>query len=354
MSRRILTGMRTTGVLHLGHYVGALERWIEYQNDPNFDNECYFLLADFQALSTHADRPEVMARSVREVVLDWMSVGLDPTRDNVKFVLQSQVTGRMELSLMLQMVARYKDIMDIPTLKHELQDLEDQHRNPTIGFIAYPVDQAADIAMVTPQPPGQWDRILVPVGSDQNPILERCNVIYRTFNAQYQRQVFLQCTAHEGRVGRLPGTGDPDTPEGGKMAKGKSNTINLSDDPATVRGKVHGMYTDRKHEHATDAGDTERNPVFVYLRTFHPDQTRVAQMDKDYRTAGVRLGDVQVKNELASAINQFLDPIRERRAEAERTANVRDIVMTGTKEASDLCVQVVESAREAMHLRFPT
>lgn len=354
MVRRVLTGMRTTGVLHLGHYVGALEGWRQYQDDTEFDNDCYFLLADFQALSTHADKPEFLRQSVRDVVLDWLSVGLDPTRSNVHFVLQSMVQGRMELSQMLQMVARYRDIMETPTLKQELKDLEDQRKNPTIGFIAYPVDQAADIAMITPQPIGYWDKILVPVGSDQNPILERDNVIYRTFNATYGCNVFLPCTPHVGRVGRLPGTGDPNTAEGGKMSKGKDNTINLSDDPTTIRGKVREMYTDRNHLRATDAGETERNPVFVYLRIFHPDQAKVSQMEKDYRTPGVRLGDVEVKNELAAAINSFLDPIREKRAEMERTANIRDIVITGTEAASKLCMPVVEAARKAMHLNFPT
>lgn len=348
--RRVLTGMRTTGRLHLGHYVGALEPWLKYQNDTEFDYDCYFLLADFQALSTHASRPEVLTRSIREVVQDWLSVGLDPTRPNVHFVQQSQIPERYELSMLLQMVARFKDVMDIPTINEEMKNLEDP---PTVGFVTYPVDQAADVFMVTPQPPGQYDRIYVPVGDDQNPILERNNLWARTFNQMYGRRVFVQCTIHGGRLGRLPGTGDPDMPEGGKMSKSRGNTIDLADGVKAVHDKVMAMYTDKNHLRVTDPGETTKNPVFVYLRTFHDDGDRVAQMEEDYRTPGVRLGDVEVKNELSSAINRFLEPIRDRRARFKE-ADLREYVMEGTRLAREHCVAVTNAARDAMHLAFPS
>lgn len=352
MIHRVLTGMRTTGVLHLGHYVGALKAWLDYQNNTEMDYDNYFLLADFQALSTHADRPEVLTQAIRDVVLDWLSVGLDPTLPNVHFVQQSQIPERYELSMMFQMVARYKDIMDIPTLKVELRQLEDQRKNPTVGFITYPVDQAADVFMVTPQPLGPYDKIYVPVGSDQNSILERGNVIARSFNSMYNCKIFTPCTIHEGVLGRLPGTGDPSKPEGGKMGKSLGNTINLSDDPATVRGKVMEMYTDEEHKNIGDAGDTFTNPTFVYHRAFNDNKAEVADLTERYKTPGVRCGDVEVKEKLAVAINRFLDPIREKRARCE-SADIRGMVVEGTRRARELCIPVVEAARDAMHLKLP-
>jgi tryptophanyl-tRNA synthetase len=159
--KRVLTGIRPTGSLHLGHYVGALKQWIEIQQSGEY--ECFFLVADIQALTTHADNPDLLPKSVREVVLDWLSMGLDPALPNVHFVLQSQVEGRADLSSLFTMIAKYSEVIRNPTLKTEME----MQKNATVGFMNYPVDQVADIYMVNPIPTRKGDKVLVPVGTDQ-------------------------------------------------------------------------------------------------------------------------------------------------------------------------------------------
>jgi len=338
-TKRVLTGMRTTGQLHLGHYVGALKQWVEVQNTGDYD--CYFLLADIQALTTHADRPELLTTSVRDVVLDWLAVGLDPTRPNVHFVLQSQVSERAELSIALSMIAGYNEVTRNPTLKAELKDLG---KDATIGFIAYPVDQVADIYMVSPTPPESGDKLLVPVGEDQVPHLEYARVLARRFNQKYGK-VFVPCEALVGEVGRLVGTDGQ-----AKMSKSKGNTINLADDAKTVESQVMKMFTDPKRIRADMPGDTVNNPVFIYHRAFNPDKDEVADLAERYKKG--RVGDVEVKSRLAAVLNNFLDPIRERRAKFERE-DLRELLVKGTKAAKEACVPVMQSVREKMHLVYP-
>lgn len=338
-TKRVLTGMRTTGQLHLGHYVGALKQWLDIQNTGEYD--CYFLLADVQALTTHADRPELLTQSIRDVVLDWLSVGLDPTKQNVHFVLQSQIPERAELSIALSMIAGYNEVMRNPTLKAELKDLG---KDATMGFIAYPVDQVADIYMVSPTPPETGDKLLVPVGEDQVPHLEYARVLARRFNQKYGK-VFVPCEALVGEVGRLVGTDGQ-----AKMSKSKGNTINLADDVKTVERQVTKMFTDPKRIRADMPGDTENNPVFIYHRAFNPDKAEVADLTERYEKG--KVGDVEVKRRLAAVINNFLDPIRERRAKFERE-DLRELLIAGTKKAQKASVLVIESVREKMHLVYP-
>lgn len=338
-TKRVLTGMRTTGQLHLGHYVGALKQWLDIQNKGEYD--CYFLLADIQALTTHADRPELLTQSIRDVVLDWLGVGLDPTKPNVHFVLQSQISERAELSIALSMIAGYKEVMRNPTLKAELKDLG---KDATMGFITYPVDQVADIYMVSPTPPETGDKLLVPVGEDQVPHLEYARVLARRFNQKYGK-VFVPCEALVGEVGRLVGT-DGQV----KMSKSKGNTINLADDAKTVERQVTKMFTDPKRIRADVPGNTENNPVFIYHRAFNPDETEVADLTERYQRG--KVGDVEVKRRLAAVLNNFLNPIRERRAKFERE-DLREILIAGTKVAKNACIPVMESVREKMHLVYP-
>ncbi|RJR25128.1 tryptophan--tRNA ligase, partial [Candidatus Microgenomates bacterium] len=220
--KRALTGMRTTGRLHLGHYIGALEQWLQVQERG--DIECFFLLADVQALTTHADRPEILAESIRDVVLDWLAVGLDPALARVHFVLQSQVPERAALSMLLQMIAYRKEVERNPTLKTELKQQADG-RKVTMGFMTYPVDQVADILMVCPYPPKREDELLVPVGEDQVPHLEYARTLAKRFNEMYGRRIFLPCKPMVGRVGRLVGIDGQ-----AKMSKSLNNAIYLSDD----------------------------------------------------------------------------------------------------------------------------
>ena len=341
--RRVLTGMRTTGVLHLGHYDGALRKWLEYQE--NADSENFFLLADYQALTTHSDHPEILTTSVVDVALDWLAVGLDPTRNDVHFVQQSQIPERHELSMLLQMVAKWSDIKDIPTVRTELKNLKTEE---TVGFFAYPCDQAADVFMVQPVPSAKYDRVIVPVGDDQRSILERCNKIVNRFNTQYKVELFRPCIIVSGEKGTLKGIDGQE-----KMGKSLNNAINLTDSPEVVHKKIHErMFTDPNHLRVSDAGTTAGNMVFEYLRKFDPDQATVEQLAIDYETPGVRLGDVQLKNRLVNVLNEMLAPIQERRSKFSRS-DVRDIVMSGTSRARELCVPVLDEVRRLMHVGFP-
>ena len=338
MARKVvLTGMRTTGSLHLGHYIGALKQWLEVQQTREY--ECYFLLADVQALTTHAHDPALLTQSVKEVTLDWLAVGLDPNRSH--FVLQSQVPERYELSALLMMIARFSEVKRNPTLKDELRLQHDA----SMGFMAYPVDQAADIYMVSPTPPEDGDELLVPVGQDQVPHLEYSRVLARRFNESYG-PVFVPCKALIGEIGRLVGTDGKD-----KMSKSLGNTVNLSDDAATLQQKVRSMFTDPNRVRADMPGETENNPVFIYHRAFNANPAEVAELTERYQHG--RVGDVEVKAKLIKALDEFLDPIRERRAQYEKV-DIREILMDGTNAARAACAPVIQAVRSYMHLTFPS
>jgi tryptophanyl-tRNA synthetase len=338
-TRRILTGMRTTGRLHLGHYVGALKMWKEMQDRREY--ECFFLLADVQALTTHASNPEILTESVRQVVLDWLAVGLDPAREDVNFVLQSQIPERHELSILLSMIARYREVANNPTLKDELK----RQKKATVGFMAYPVDQVADILMVSPWPIEYGDELIVPVGEDQAPHLEYARRLAGRFNKQYGK-TFLRCRTEIGEVGRLVGLDGSD-----KMGKSLDNAIFLSDDPETVERKVRGMFTDPKRTRADIPGTVEGNPVFIYHDAFNPDKEEVEDLKTRYRAG--KVGDVEVKKKLAAAINATLDPIRERREIAEKEADIGRILRGGTGKARVACQTIVAEVRQKMFLRYP-
>lgn len=339
MSRKVvLTGMRTTGSLHLGHYVGALKQWKAIQDAG--EHECYFLLADVQALTTHADRPELLLQSVRDVTLDWLSVGLNPDFSNIHFVLQSQVPERYELSALLMMIAKYGEVMRNPTLKSEL----DRQPNASMGFMAYPVDQVADIYMVNPYPRQLGDEVLVPVGEDQVPHLEYARDLADRFNRDYGN-IFTPCKPLVGDVGRLIGIDGK-----AKMSKSIGNTIELGDSADTVQKKVMGMFTDPNHLRVEDPGDPDVNPVFTYLRAFDPNQDEVEELAEHYRRGG--LGDVKLKKRLVTVLNDFLEPVRERRAEYE-SINVGEILQQGSYAAREACTPVVQAVRESMALFIP-
>jgi tryptophanyl-tRNA synthetase len=336
--KRVLTGMRTTGKLHLGHYVGALEDWKSIQDEGKFTT--FYLLADLQALTTHADNPALLTESVKDVVLDWLSVGLDPSLDRVHFVLQSQIPERFVLASIFMMITKHAEVMRNPTLKTELES----RLNATMGFMAYPVDQMADIAMVSPTPPQKGDQLLVPTGEDQAPLTELAREVMRRFNKQYG-PVFVEPEGQIGKIGRLVG---PDGQE--KMGKSLGNAINLSDDAKTVTEKVSRMYTDPKRLKATDPGETEKNPVFAYLRAFDRNKDEVAELTERYHHG--KVGDVEVKKILSRTLNEFLDPIRERRAQFAN-ADVRGILVEGTNVTRAACQPVLELLREKLHLKFP-
>lgn len=335
--QRVLTGIRPTGPLHLGHYVGALKQWIPLQESY----ECFFLIADIQALTTHFDQPKLIEESVREVVLDWLAVGLDPANPNVHFVLQSGVRELAELTLYLSMVTPFSKMESNPTIQAERATLGGA---ASAGFMVYPISQAADILFVSSDPKISKADILVPVGEDQLPHLRGTNDIAKAFNRTYGNTL-VECAPLVGDVGRLVGT-DGQT----KMSKSLGNSIFLGDPSEVVRKKVMSMFTDPKRVRADIPGTVEGNPVFIYHDTFNINKEEVAELKKRYRTGTV--GDVEVKQRLLESLEIFLSPIREKREEAVKRYSIGDLLEQGTLKATEVAVETMERVRSAMHLDY--
>jgi tryptophanyl-tRNA synthetase len=310
VKQRILTGIRPTGALHLGHYVGALENWVRLQDEY----DCFFLIADYQALGDHLDDIDGIRRSVIEVTLDWLAVGLDPQRST--FVVQSYIPEHAELTMLLSMLTPLGMLQRNPTLKAEMKELDT--RSPSVGFFNYPVSQMADILLPKAN--------LVSTGDDQLPHIEMTREIVRKFNRSYG-QVFPEPKALMGRVPRLVGTDGQ-----AKMSKSLDNCIYLGDDAGTVDRKVMSMYTDPTRVHATDPGHVDGNPVFMYHDAFNTNTAEVAELKERYTNG--RVGDVEVKRKLAVALNDFLEPIRERRGYYQEHHDlVSEALLEGTRHA---------------------
>jgi tryptophanyl-tRNA synthetase len=326
--KRILTGVRPTGALHLGHYVGALENWIRLQHDY----ECFFLIADFQ-VSDHADELNLVRESVFEVALDWLAVGLDP--ESSHYVIESLVPEHAELTTWLSWWVPLARLQRNPTLKAEMG--EDSGSTP-VAFFNYPIMQASNILMPKAH--------LVPVGDDQLPHIELTREIARRFNRLFETEVFPIPEPLVGRVPRLVGV-DGDA----KMSKSLGNAIYLKDDAETVIQKVKGMYTDPTRLRATDPGHVEGNPVFMYHDAFNPNADEVADLKARY-VAG-KVGDVEVKAKLHVALNNFLEPIRERRAYYEaRPELVKEALAKGTAYARAVAQRTMAEVRTAMRLNY--
>lgn len=326
--KRILTGVRPTGPLHLGHYVGALENWVQLQRQY----DCYFLIADYQ-VSDYADDIARVRETVWEVALDWLSVGLDPAVSH--FVIESLVPEHAELALWLSWFVPLGMLQRNPTLKKEMDDFG--RKSVPVAFFTYPVMQSANILMPRAH--------LVPVGEDQLPHVELTRAVARRFNRQV-REVFPEPEALVGRVPRLIGIDGR-----AKMSKSLDNAIYLRDDAATVADKVRGMYTDPTRRRATDPGHVEGNPVFMYHDAFNPDRTEVEELKERYRRGAV--SDVEVKAKLTAALNRFLDPIRERRARyAGDPSLVREAVFHGTQRARTIAQETMRIVRDALDLGY--
>lgn len=329
MKQRILTGIRPTGKLHLGHYVGALENWIRLQEEY----DCFFLIADYQALGDHIDEMENIKIAVRDVVLDWLSVGLDPEKST--FLVQSYVPEHAELALLLSMLTPLGMLDRNPTLKSERERLS--NTSLSVGFYTYPVSQIADILLPKAH--------LVPVGEDQLPHIEMTREIARRFNNRYG-EVFPEPDSLVGRVARLMGTDGQ-----AKMSKSIGNVIYLSDDSDTVKKKIMSMYTDPTRLRATDPGHVEGNPVFQYHDAFNDDLEEVNDLKERYVQGTV--GDVEVKQKLISAVNQFLDPIRDLRDKYEHDIDyVNDCIENGSAKARVTAQSTMKEVRERMGLSY--
>jgi len=308
----ILTGDRPTGPLHLGHYAGALANRVRLQHEYR----TYVLIADLQALTDNAEQPEIVVHAIWEVLLDNLSVGLDP--DRVTFVLQSGVPELAELAQVYLNLVTLARLQRNPTVKEEMRE-KGFGANVPAGFLCYPVSQAADIT--------GFQANLVPVGEDQVPVVEQTREIVRRFNRLYGETLVMPEAMTPSTGARLPGTDGR-----AKMGTSLGNAINLSDAPETVREKVMQMYTDPARKHATDPGDVEGNPVFAYLEAFDPDSDCVSDLKEKYRAG--RIGDVALKRHLADVLDAILTPIRERRASWERRRNeVREMLLSGTERA---------------------
>ncbi len=330
MEKRILTGDRPTGRLHLGHFVGSLQNRVRLQHEY----DTYILIADVQALTDNFEHPEMLRQNVFEVALDYLAVGLDPER--VKIVVQSMVPELAELTIYFMNLVTVATLERNPTVKEEIKQ-RNFKRGVPVGFWSYPISQAADITI--------FKAHLVPVGEDQLPMIEQAREIVRRFNGLYGK-VLIEPRAMLGTVARLPGTDG-----GAKMSKSLNNCIYLSDPPDTLRKRVMSMFTDPTRIHPTDPGHVEGNPVFTYHDTFNPDKAEVEELKERYRKGTV--GDVEVKQKLHAALDAFLAPIRERRAQYESTpARVREIIMEGTRKARAVAQQTMDEVRSAMKLSY--
>ena len=325
--KRILTGIRPTGALHVGHYVGALHNWIDLQDEY----DCYFLIADYQALGDHFHEIDLIRDSVLQVTLDWLSVGLDPEKS--AFVVQSYVPEFAELTMLLSFITPLGMLERNPTLKGELDDLDVEQR--TVGFYNYPMSQVADILLPRAD--------LVPVGDDQLPHIEMTREVARKFNRMFG-DIFPASDSLIGKVPRLSGTDGQ-----GKMSKSKGNVIMLSDDEKTVTKKVRGMFTDPNRIRADIPGKVEGNPVFQYHDAFNTNTAQIDDFKARYREGTI--GDVEVKMALAEALNNFLDPIREKRAYYEQNMNlVEEAIMSGVSRMRVIAAETMEQVRDAMRI----
>lgn len=328
--KRILTGDRPTGPLHLGHYVGTLKNRVRLQDEY----DCFFIMADLHTLTTapSKDKTAGINDRVRGLVLDYLSVGIDPSKSVI--YQQSRVPEVTYLSTIFSNLITVPRAQRVPTLKDVMHDLNIE--NPSLGLLNYPVLQAADILMVKAN--------LVPVGKDQQSHIEVTREIARDFNKGFS-EIFPIPEAMIGEGGTLVGTDGQ-----AKMSKSIGNCIYLSDDAATVEKKVKGMYTDPTRLKPTDPGHVEGNPVFIYHDAFNDNQDEVAELKDRYRKGAV--GDVEVKQKLALAINKFLDPIRARRAEYEGKNDLIDqIIKDGSIKARQEAAKTLDEVLVTMGLK---
>ncbi len=328
--KRILTGVRPTGALHLGHYAGALKNWVRLQNDY----DCYFLIADYQ-VSDYADDFDRVRTSVWEVALDWLAVGLDP--ETCHFMIESAVPENAELTTWMSWWLPLGMLQRNPTLKAEMTDIEAGNKSVPVAFFTYPVMQASNILLPRAH--------LVPVGEDQLPHIEMTRELARRFNRQFA-EVFPEPEGLVGEVARLVGTDGQ-----AKMSKSRGNTIDLKDDEKTVAEKVRRMYTDPTRLRATDPGHVEGNPVFMYHDAFNPDVDEVNDLKERYLLGTV--GDVEVKTKLAKALNNFLEPIREkRRYYEERPELVREALAKGSGEGRAIAQETMAMVKDALKINY--
>lgn len=360
MGKIILTGDRPTGRLHIGHYVGSLRRRVELQNSGLFDR-IFVMIADAQALTDNADNPEKVRQNIIEVALDYMSAGLDPSKTTI--FIQSQISELTELTFFYNNLVTVQRLQRNPTVKAEIQmrgfsDSDDNRAGTPVGFFCYPISQAADITA--------FKATTVPVGEDQEPMIEQTREIVRKFNSVYgptlvEPEILLPDNA---ACLRLPGTDGK-----AKMSKSLGNCIYLSDSAEEVWAKVKSMYTDPGHLQVSDPGKVEGNTVFTYLDAFcRPEHFEkfadcfvgkkasfvfhsLDEVKDQYRAGG--LGDMMIKNFLNAVLNDTLEPIRTRRHELEKDIPyVYEVLRKGSEEARKVAAQTLADVKKSMKINY--
>ena len=345
MGRIILTGDRPTGKLHLGHYIGSLRRRVQLQEAGDYD-KMFVFMADVQALTDNADNPEKIRQNIIEVALDYLAAGLDPNKCTL--FIQSQIAELAELTTYLMNLVTVSRVQRNPTVKTEIK-MRNFEANIPLGFFCYPVSQAADITL--------FKSTVVPVGEDQEPMLELTRELVRRFNQTYapvlvEPDIMLPENA---TARRLPGTDGKE-----KMSKSLGNCIYLSDSADEVWQKVRSMYTDPNHLRVDDPGQVEGNAVFTYLDAFStdedfaefwPEYQNLDELKAHYRRGG--LGDMKCKKFLNQVLNKFLAPMRERRHEFEQDIpEIYNILKRGTEQARETAAQTMSEVRSAMRINY--
>ncbi|MBU2044902.1 MAG: tryptophan--tRNA ligase [Candidatus Omnitrophica bacterium] len=324
--KTVLSGMRPTGKLHLGHWVGAIANWVRLEKEY----KCFFMVADWHALMSDYEHPANIKENSLEVVKDWLACGIDPEKSTI--FIQSRVPEHLELAMVFSLLTPLGWLERCTTYKEQLRELKGRML-ATYGFLGYPVLQTADIAL--------YNADSVPVGMDQLPHLELAREIIRKFHKLYKKNIFVEPKPILTAVPKLVGI------DNRKMSKSYNNSINLSDSQETLKKKVFSMYTDPKRTRADIPGKVEGNPVFIYHDLFNRDLEQVKELKKRYQAGGV--GDVEVKDKLYQALNRFLEPIRQKR-ESFSDLKVQEILVKGTEQAALVAKKTMTKVKTCLHL----
>ena len=324
----LVTGDRPTGNLHLGHYVGTLENRLTLQDSYN----CFFLIADLHMLTTHQSRVDELKENITELVIDWLSVGLDPTKSC--FYLQSIIPEITELTVLMSMLCSVPRVQRIPTLKEKISDLN-LNENYSLGLLSYPILMSSDILI--------FNASKVPVGEDQLSHVELARELARKFNSNY-KEIFKEPEPLISQHSRLVGIDGQS-----KMSKSLNNCIYLCDSKKEVQKKVMKMFTDPNRTSADIPGRVEGNPVFIYHDIFNSNKEELTDFKDRYKKG--KIGDVEIKKSLIAHVNNFLDPIRERRSKILKNKDeIPDIIFEGSRRAREITKNNIELIREAMNL----
>lgn len=345
MGKVILTGDRPTGRLHIGHYVGSLRERVMLQNQGDFD-KIFIMIADAQALTDNAENPQKVRDNIIEVALDYLACGIDPEKSTI--LIQSMIPELTELTFYYMNLVTVARVQRNPTVKTEIK-MRNFEMNIPVGFFVYPISQAADITA--------FGATTVPAGEDQKPMLEQCREIVHRFNSIYGETLVEPniMLPQNSACLRLPGLDGK-----AKMSKSLGNCIYLSDEPEEIKKKVMSMYTDPNHLRVEDPGDTENNPVFIYLDAFCkdedfaeflPEYKNLDELKAHYQRGG--LGDVKVKKFLNNVIQKELAPIRKRRKMWEqKNPEVYEILHKGSLEAKEVAAKTLENVKRAMKINY--